>query len=92
MGSYKIFETKELIKNIDDLAIRQKIFVEKKLLNYIYPQLREEPHYGNNIKKLSGYKPETWRCRLGKFRLFYTIDENTKIIFVLSLYERKNAY
>jgi len=58
----------------------------------IYPQLKEEPHYGNNIKKLVGYKPEIWRYRIGKFRLFYVIDENEKIIYILSIDLRKDAY
>jgi len=81
LPNYEIFETDEFLKKINKLANQKKSFIEKKLLQYIYPQLKEEPHYGNNIKKLVGYKPETWRYRIGKFRLFYVIDENEKIIY-----------
>jgi len=65
---------------------------EKKLLEYIYPQLKEEPHFGNNIKKLVNYKPETRRFRIDKYRLFYTIDEGDKIIYMLTIDLRKDAY
>jgi len=92
LPDYKIFETDEFLKKINKLANQEKSFIEKKLLQYIYPQLKEEPHYGNNIKKLVNYKPETWRYRIGKFRLFYVIDENEKIIYILSIDLRKDAY
>ncbi|MEW6194273.1 MAG: type II toxin-antitoxin system RelE/ParE family toxin [Bacteroidota bacterium] len=92
MDNYNIFETDEFIKKIGKISNREKSFIEKKLLQHIYPQLREEPHYGNNIKKLIDYKPETWRYRIGKFRLFYVINENEKTIYVLSIDLRKDAY
>ncbi len=92
MDNYHVFETDEFIKKIGKISSRDKSFIEKKLLQHIYPQLRDEPHYGNNIKKLVSYKPETWRYRIGKYRLFYVIDENEKIIYVLSIDLRKDAY
>lgn len=92
MSNYKIFETNEFLKRIEKISNRDKLFIEKKLLQHIYPQLREEPHYGNNIKKLIGYKPETWRYRIGKYRLFYVIEESEKTIYVLSIDLRKDAY
>ena len=92
MNSYKIFETNEFQKKIEKISKREKSFIEKKLLLYIYPQLKEEPHYGNNIKKLVDYKPETWRYRIGKYRLFYAIEENEKTIYILSIDLRRDAY
>jgi len=92
LSNYKIFETNEFIKKIDKLPQQEKSFIEKKLGQYIYPILKEKPHYGNNIKKLVGYKPEIWRYRIGKFRLFYAINENEKIIYILSIDLRKNVY
>lgn len=92
MDNYNIFETDEFIKKVGKISNRDKSFIEKKLLQHIYPQLREEPHYGNNIKKLIDYKPETWRYRIGKYRLFYVINEIEKTIYVLSIDLRKDAY
>jgi mRNA interferase RelE/StbE len=92
LDRYKIFETNEFLKRLKEININNKIFIQKKLTNYIYPQLREEPHYGINIKKLINYKPETWRYRIGKYRVFYIIDEEKKIIYMLSIDLRKDAY
>lgn len=92
LGSYRVFETNEFLKKIENIPGSDKTFIEKKLLQHVYPQLREEPHFGNNIKKLVDYKPETWRYRIGKYRLFYAIDENEKIVYVLSIDLRRDAY
>lgn len=92
MNKYKIFETDEFQKRIGKISKREKLFIEKKLIEYVYPQLLEEPHYGNNIKKLVNYNPETWRYRIGKYRLFYVIDEEDKIVYLISIDLRKDAY
>ncbi len=92
MNNYRIFETNEFLKKLEKITKREKSFIQKKLTEYIYPQLKEEPHYGNNIKKLVGYNSETWRYRLGKFRLFYVTNEEEKIIYILSIDLRKDAY
>jgi len=92
LNNYRIFETKEYLSNLDRLDSDQKRFVESKLKNYIYPQMKEQPQYGTNIKKLQGYKPETWRYRLGQFRLFYGIDESKHIVSIVAIDYRKDAY
>lgn len=92
MTNYKIFATDEFLKKLDKISKREKSFIEKKLKQHIYPQLKDEPHYGSNIKKLVDYKPETWRYRIGNYRLFYVISEKDKIIYLLSIDFRKDAY
>jgi mRNA interferase RelE/StbE len=57
-----------------------------------YPQLRAQPFFGRNIKKLKGHKPETWRYRIGGFRFFYEIDESRKIVFMIAVDTRQKSY
>jgi mRNA interferase RelE/StbE len=64
----------------------------KKLTDYVYPQLREDPFLGPNIKKLKGYDPATWRYRIGKFRVFFMVNQAERIIFMLSVDDRRVAY
>ena len=90
--TYKIFETDEFIKRLKKISSKDRNFIELKLKNLVYDQLRSEPHFGNNIKKLRNYVPEMWRFRIGKFRLFYTIDEKEKIVFITTIEFRKDAY
>jgi len=92
LDNYKIFETDEFQKQISTIIPGDQSFLSKKLLHYVYPQLKQEPHYGANIKKLVDSRPETWRYRIGKYRVFYAIDETEKIIYMLTIDLRKDAY
>ena len=89
---YYLFETDEYIKSINKLQKRDKFLVQSKLRDYVYPQIKSEPHYGINIKKLKGYTPNTWRYRIGNFRIFYTIDEDDKLVLLLIVESRDKAY
>jgi len=92
LSNYRIFETDEFTKALKKLSRTNIMFIQKKLTSYVYPQIRNEPCFGNNIRKLRDYTPDTWRYRLGKFRLFYTVDHEERIIFVLTIDFRKDAY
>ena len=80
------------MKDMEDLdrPVSEKLY--KKILSAVYPQLRSNPYYGKNIKKLRAYKPETWRYRFGDFRLFYEIDDSEKIISIITIDIRGNLY
>jgi mRNA interferase RelE/StbE len=90
LSDYKIFETNEFIKCIEILPRKDNELIKKKLLHYVYPQLKQEPHFGTNIKKLHGYEPDTWRYRIGKYRIFYIIEK--QIVSIISIDYRKDAY
>ena len=89
---YRIFETRQLQKDLDSIAKAGQAEVSRKLRSVVYPQLRSHPHYGNNIRKLKGYSPDTWRYRIGAWRFFYEIDEDERIIFMISASHRGSAY
>ena len=92
MNNYRIFETEEFLKKFEKLDGSDNAFFKDKLFSYVYPQLRVEPYFGKNVKKLKGYVPDTWRYRVGKFRIFYTIEQEDGIIFILTMDHRKDAY
>jgi mRNA interferase RelE/StbE len=92
LSDYRIFETDEFQKQLKKITPRQRKAVEKKLADYVFPQLRTAPYYGPNIKKLRGYDPETWRYRIGNYRVFYCVDEEEGIVFVITIDDRKDAY
>jgi len=87
--TYRIFETNGFSEDLekDFGGRREKIL--KKLREYVYPRLRENPHYGPNIKKLRDFSPDTWRYRIGDYRFFYQIDEEEKIVFMIVAEHRK---
>jgi len=92
LPDFRIFQTDEFLKKMGKLPTHESDFLEKKLKEYVYPQLRVEPFYGKNIKKLRNYTSKTWRYRIGRFRLFYIVDSKEKIIYLLTMDQRKDTY
>ena len=89
-SEFRVFETDEFKKAFASLGPPR--FLRSKLNTYVYPQLRQGPYFGPNIRKLQGYVPATWRYRIGRFRVFYSLDESEKIVFLLTIDDRKDAY
>ena len=92
MPDFRIFETDEFAKRFKKLSSRDSTFLRRKLDSYVYPQIKKEPFWGTNMKKLQGYSPDTWRYRIGKFRLFYVVDTEERVVFMLTVDDRKDAY
>lgn len=92
LTKYRIFETSTFQKNVKEIPISIRSKIEEKLRSYVYPQLRAQPYFGLNIRKLKGWDPEAWRYRIGSWRFFYEIDEREKIVFMLAASQRKDAY
>ena len=68
MAKFKIFETEGFLKDLEADFKGRQIKIKKKLFDYVYPQLRDNPYFGVNIKKLVHYEPQTWRYRIGAYR------------------------
>lgn len=92
LPEFRIFQTDELLKQLERLQPADARLLRKKLDTHVCPQLREEPFFGPNIQKLRGYTPDTWRYRIGKFRIFYTVEQRERVVFLLTVDLRKEAY
>ncbi len=92
MNKYRIFETEQFQKDLAYITKSGQKKTTDKLREFVYPQLREHPHYGPNIKKLKDLIPDTWRYRIGAWRFFYEIDDEEKIVFLLAASHRSVAY
>jgi mRNA interferase RelE/StbE len=89
---FKIFETDQFLKDLKKLDELEGIRTYGKILNNIYPELKNNPYFGKNIKKLKAYKPDTWRYRIGNFRLFYEISDKEKNVYIITIELRGNSY
>lgn len=92
MDDYRIFETEQFQADLRHIARSGQQAVVKKLRETVYPQLRQQPHFGPNIRKLRAWTPETWRYRIGAWRFFYEIDEEQRIVFLTAASHRGSAY
>ena len=86
---FKIAETETFEEELKALRLQQRFDKAKKT---IYSMLKENPYYGNNIKKLKGNYAGLYRYRLGDYRLIYSIDEDEQMVFMLHAVQRKDAY
>lgn len=92
MSEYRIFQTEQFERDLQKNLGTRREKIEAKLREYVYPRLRVQPYFGKNIRKLRGYKPETWRYRIGPHRFFYEVDEERKIVFLLAAETRQGSY
>ena len=92
MDKYRIFETEQFLEDLTQDFEGQGERLRKKLLEYVYPQLRNNPYLGKNIKKLKNYKPDTWRYRIGDYRFFYEINEKERMVYMIAADSRKDSY
>jgi mRNA interferase RelE/StbE len=92
LGDYRIFETLQFQEDLGkNLGPRGPKIIEK-LRIFVYPRLREQPHFGKNIRKLRGFQPGTWRYKVGSYRFFYEIDDKRKIVFLIAAETRQKSY
>lgn len=89
LNKFQIAETGTFQKNIQNKKYRG---LYRKIQEYIYPQLRNNPYFGQNIKRLKGEYNDIFRYRIGNYRLFYIIEESKVIVFILDIADRKDAY
>ncbi|MDI6740229.1 MAG: type II toxin-antitoxin system RelE/ParE family toxin [Candidatus Edwardsbacteria bacterium] len=61
LPEFRIFETAEFLARLKRIEPGRREFLERKIREYVYPRLRQEPGYGPQIRKLRGYSPDTWR-------------------------------
>lgn len=92
MDNFKIFEAGQFLEDLRQDFSGQQERIKIKLTTYVYPQLKQNPYFGKNIKKLTNYKPETWRYRISNWRFFYEIDDEKKIIYMIAADNRQSAY
>ncbi len=84
---YNIRFTKEAIKELNLIPKNYSDLIRKKLLT-----LAENPYnINNNIKRLKT-KEETYRLRVGDYRVIYEIINDLLIIEIIKIKPRGNAY
>jgi mRNA interferase RelE/StbE len=92
LAEFRIFETAQFQKDLQQDFSGQQARIQRKLASYVYPQLRANPYLGKNIKKLRDAVPETWRYRIGDYRFFFTVDERRRLVYMLTADHRGSAY
>jgi mRNA interferase RelE/StbE len=64
----------------------------KKRFNNCFEELENDPFYGINIKPLTGKLRGLYRYRVGDWRVIYRIFRETKVVEIIAILPRGNAY
>ena len=83
--SYQIVIPKPAQKQLDNISK-----IERDRLILTLRSLANEPR-PNGVKKLKGYD-NTYRVRVGDYRIIYEIKDRELIVLLLSVSHRKDAY
>jgi len=92
LAEFRIFETAQFQRDLQQDFRGQQARIQQKLTSYVYPQLRQNPYFGKNIKRLRDAVPEAWRYRIGDYRFFYRVDERRRVVLMLTADHRGQAY
>ena len=90
--AYRIFETRQFLRDLERLGVAAQRRLEAKLREYVYPALRGNPHSGSSIKRLKDWEPPTWRYRVADCRFFYEVDQKHRVVFLTVSEHRREAY
>jgi len=82
--TYQVIIQRSAEKELDALEKTVHKRVAARLL-----ALEEDPRPAG-VKKLQGQ--ESFRLRVGDFRVLYTIDDKTKIVFIQAIGHRREVY
>jgi mRNA interferase RelE/StbE len=88
LSEFQIAETKGFTKRKESIAPE----LYEKIRDVVYPQLRKNPYFCPNIKKLKGKLAPYYRFRIGDYRLFYLIEAEKVFVAVVDLKHRQGAY
>ena len=77
-------------KKAEKFILKQDKKTQKRLFEAVYG-LKENPRQQSNITKLTGYK-NTFRKRIGDFRVVYEILDDVLIVHVLDAGNRGEIY
>jgi mRNA interferase RelE/StbE len=89
LNEFKIAETDQFREKIRKTEFKRYY---DKIHDYIYPQLKKNPFFGKNIKKLKGEFADVYRYRVGNIRLFYIIEKEKVLVIMIDIETRKDSY
>lgn len=82
--AYRVILKRSAEKELDALQANLRDRIVKRLL-----ALEENPR-PSGIKRLQG--EESYRLRVGDYRVLYTIDDEVKKVFILAIGHRREVY
>lgn len=85
-NKFKIAATNTFFKNVKK---RYGDSLNNTIKEKLYPVLEKEPKYGPKIKRLHGNLGLIYRYKTGGVKIFYFLDEEKDIVYLLDLIKKE---
>ena len=85
--TYAITFTEVALKNLQSFPQKDKSLIIKNI-----EQLADDPFNKSNVKRLVDFDAAAFRLRVGKYRVLFDREDDLKIIDVVDIRQRKQAY
>ncbi len=85
--AYTITFTEVALKNLQAYPQKDKNLIIKNI-----EQLAVDPFNKSNVKRLVNFDAAAFRLRVGKYRVLFDREDDLKIIDVVDIRQRKQAY
>ncbi|WP_461863226.1 type II toxin-antitoxin system RelE family toxin [Thermococcus sp.] len=82
--SYEMILSRKSLKFLRNLVPEDRARIKESLI-----KLRENP-WSMQYKKLRGYP--LYRIRVGDYRIIYSVDEDSKTVYIIRIGHRENVY
>lgn len=85
--AYDVCFTEVALKNLQRCSLK-----DKKLIIRNIEQLAADPLHKSNVKKLVDFDAAAFRMRVGNYRILFDREDELKIIDIIDILQRKQAY
>lgn len=92
LSEYRLFETENFRRELTRLGPTAAKRIRTRLETGAYSALRAAPRQVPSAARLKDWDPPTWRLRIGPYRLFYRIEDEERVVWLISVSDRKDAY
>ncbi len=86
--SFDLMIEERAVKELKSLSDDKKARIKNKIKSILKDD--PSPSGKGDIKKIKD--SDFWRLRVGDYRVFYDIDKEEEIVYILSIKHRSNAY
>jgi mRNA interferase RelE/StbE len=85
--TYEVCFTEVALKSLQRCSLK-----DKKLIIRNIEQLAADPLHKSNVKKLVDFDVAAFRMRVGNYRILFDREDDLKIIDIIDIMQRKQAY
>jgi len=84
---YDVCFTEVALKSLQPCSLKDKNLIIRNI-----EQLAADPFHKSNVKKLVGFDAAAFRMRVGNYRILFGREDDLKIIDIIDILQRKQAY